>query len=62
MAVDFHLAELPGIEADLPKDPPDDQNAHELVRRNPKIKEQIDMFLRPGGKIDNYCEGPCDPE
>ncbi|MCY1055587.1 hypothetical protein [Nannocystis sp. SCPEA4] len=62
VAVDFKLAELPGIEAKLPPEPPDDQKAHELVRRNPKIREQIDMFLRPGGQIENFCDGPCDPE
>lgn len=62
VVVDFKIPELPGIEAALPKDPPDEYNVHEKVRRNPKIREQIDMFLRPGGKIENPCEGICDPE
>lgn len=60
--VDFHVPELPGIEAKLPPSPPDEFNVHEKVRRNPKIREQIDMFLRPGGQIENFCDGPCDPE
>jgi hypothetical protein len=62
VAVDFMLPELPGIEAKLPPDPPDEYNAHEKVRRNPKIREKIDMFLRTGGQIENFCDGPCDPE
>ncbi|PCC72265.1 hypothetical protein SAMN02745121_01467 [Nannocystis exedens] len=60
--VDFHVPELPGIEAEIPPAPADEHNVHELVRRNPKIREQIDMFLRPGGKIENFCDGACDPE
>lgn len=60
--VDFKIPVLPGIESKLPEEPPDEQNAHELVRRNAKIKEQIDVFLRPGGEITNFCQGPCDPE
>ncbi|MCY1066326.1 hypothetical protein OV090_16220 [Nannocystis sp. RBIL2] len=60
--VDFHVPELPGVEAKIPPEPADEYNVHELVRRNPKIREQIDMFLRPGGQIENFCDGACDPE
>ncbi|MCY1012632.1 hypothetical protein OV079_45290 [Nannocystis pusilla] len=60
--VDFHVPELPGIEAKIPPEPADEYNVHELVRRNPKVREQIDMFLRPGGQIENFCDGACDPE
>ncbi|HRI09392.1 MAG TPA: hypothetical protein PKW35_16335, partial [Nannocystaceae bacterium] len=63
VAVDIHVPEpFPGIYPELPPDPDDAFNAHEAVRRNPKIKDQIDMFLRPGGVITNYCDGACDPE
>ena len=37
-------------------------NVHESVRRNAKIKEQIDNFLQPDGVIEHTCDGPCDPE
>ena len=65
--VDYMVPDPPGIQARLPTE---DQvvevvhgsNVHEGVRRNPKIKEQIDTFLRPGGTITHPCEGPCDPE
>lgn len=60
--VDFHVPELPGVEAKIPPEPADEYNVHEKVRRNPKIREQIDMFLRPGGQIENFCDGACDPE
>lgn len=60
--VDFQLPELPGIEASIPPDPPDEYNVHEKVRRNPKIRDQIDAFMSPGGLIENFCDGPCDPE
>ncbi|MDC0717418.1 hypothetical protein [Nannocystis bainbridge] len=60
--VDYHVPELPGIEAEIPKEPPGEYNVHENVRRNPKIRTQIDMFLRPGGQIENFCDGACDPE
>jgi len=23
---------------------------------------QIDRFLRPGGDVEDFCVGPCDPE
>ena len=61
VVVDYNLDVLPGVYAELPPD--EEQNdVHEQVRRNPKIKEQIDVFLTPGGKIENFCDGPCDPE
>jgi len=28
----------------------------------PTAGAQIDAFLRPGGRIENFCDGPCDPE
>jgi hypothetical protein len=62
VAVDFMYPDPAGIEAELPDPPPDEYNVHEGVRRNPKVRDQIDAFLRPGGEIENFCDGPCDPE
>lgn len=62
VVVDFMVPNPAGIEAKLPESPPDEYNVHEAVRRNPKIREQIDAFLRPGGEIENFCDGPCDPQ
>jgi len=28
----------------------------------PAAGAQIDAFLRPDGRIENFCDGPCDPE
>lgn len=62
VVVDFQFGEPAGIDAELPDKPDDDKNVHEGVRRNPKIRDMIDAFLKPGGKIANFCEGPCDPQ
>mgnify|MGYP002365147663 FL=1 len=62
VVVDYMVPVLPGVEANLPDEPPDEYNVHELVRRNAKIREQIDAFMRPDGVIENFCDGPCDPE
>jgi hypothetical protein len=62
VVVDFMVPDPAGIDAELPEQPPDEYNVHEGVRRNPKIRDQIDAFLRPGGVIDNFCDGPCDPQ
>lgn len=59
--VDYKLAELPGFYCQLP--PPDQTpEVHEEVRRNPKIKAQLNAFFQPDGKITNTCDGLCDPE
>lgn len=65
--VDYMLADPSGIYAQPPteaqlKEVEEGINVHEAVRRNPKIKEQIDNFLQPDGVIEHTCEGPCDPE
>lgn len=63
VVVDFKFGgEQAGIYAEIPPKPEDGKNVHEGVRRNPRIKQQIDTFLRPGGAIENFCDGPCDPE
>lgn len=65
--VDYMLEDPPGIYAQPPTNEQimqveDVLNVHEAVRRNPKIKAQIDTFLQPNGPIEQTCEGPCDPE
>jgi hypothetical protein len=56
---DFGIKPLPDAKA-IP--PVDDTKAHEAVRRLAAAKEQLDRFLRPDGKIEATCQGPCDPE
>lgn len=64
--VDFNLADPPGIYSQPPTDAQLEEleqlNVHEAVRRNEKIKEQIDGFLQVDGVIEHTCDGPCDPE
>jgi hypothetical protein len=57
---DFNLPDpLPGTYAI----PPAARNeVHEGVRVLEAAMDQIDAFLRPGGAIQNFCDGPCDPE
>ena len=62
VALDIKVADPPGIYPEIPPKPAESPNAHEAPRRNPKLKDQIDAFLRPGGAIQNFCDGPCDPE
>jgi hypothetical protein len=28
----------------------------------PAVQAQIDAFLAPGGVLQQFCTGPCDPE
>lgn len=55
---DFGIAPLPSRTAQPSLD---DTIAHEGVRRSKAGQEQLDRFLRPNGKIEATCEGPCDP-
>ncbi len=59
--VDYKLAELPGVYCKLPS-PDQTPEVHEEVRRNAKIKAQLNAFFQPNGMITNTCEGICDPE
>jgi hypothetical protein len=36
-----------------------DNNTHEGVRALPKVIQQIQTFLQPGGQIVDDCAGPC---
>lgn len=57
---DFGVAKpLPGTYADFPLN---GNEVHELVRRNEGGIQQVDAFLRPGGQIEHFCDGPCDPD
>jgi hypothetical protein len=58
--VDFKLTTLPGIYCRLPGE--DEKNdVHEGVRRSAKIKQQLDRFFQPNGRIEDTCGGPCTP-
>lgn len=60
VVVDFHLATEPGIYCRIPT--ADEMNdVHEGVRRNTKIKQQLDLYFQPGAMIQNTCGGPCSP-
>jgi hypothetical protein len=59
--VDYKLTELPGVYCKLPS-PDQEPEVHEEVRRNPKIKTQLNAFFQPDGMITNTCDGVCDPE
>jgi hypothetical protein len=60
VVVDFNLKTLPGVYCRLPTKE-EATDVHEGVRRNPKIKQQLDQFFQPGGLIQNTCGGPCTP-
>jgi hypothetical protein len=61
VVVDFKLDALPGVYCKIPTEA-EKNDVHEGVRRNVKIKEQLDLFFRPDGMIQNTCSGACDPE
>ncbi len=56
--LDFHVSPEPGIEANPPAS---NNQVHEGVRREPAIREAISRFLKPGGVIEQTCDGVCDP-
>ncbi|MCB9597026.1 MAG: hypothetical protein H6719_30160 [Sandaracinaceae bacterium] len=56
--------DIPGVS---PRDPgtrnPGGENAtHEAVRRTDSARDQIDAFARPDGRVEQICDGACDPE
>ncbi|MBK8168747.1 MAG: hypothetical protein IPK60_00200 [Sandaracinaceae bacterium] len=38
-----------------------DTTAHEGVRRDPRAQMQLDAFLRPDGRVQNFCGTMCSP-
>ena len=56
---DFHIDPAPGTLA-IP--PIDDTPVHEAVRRLAAAQEQLSRFLMPNGRIEQTCDGVCDPE
>lgn len=61
VVIDFKLATEPGLECRVPTEA-EKNDVHEGVRRNVKVKDQLDLFFQPDGQIENTCEGACDPE
>jgi len=39
--------------------PANDNGVHEAIRRLDAAQQQIDTFLRPDGRVENFCSGPC---
>lgn len=49
-----------GTPLPLTNTPPLEENGvHEAVRRLDAAQRQIDAFLRPDGRVENFCDGPC---
>lgn len=60
VVLDFKLAKLPGIYNKVPDDS-ESTDVHEGVRRDPKMKQQLDRFFQKNGTIQDTCTGPCTP-
>ncbi len=54
---DFGLAPEPTT--NIP--PTDGEDPHGKVRKLPSAEKSLDQFLRTG-KVESFCDGPCDPE
>lgn len=60
--MDFGLTgELPGTYA-IPPNRDEENTVHEDVRRSAAGIQQIDRFFHPDGRIEQTCDGVCDPE
>lgn len=46
----------------LGNEPPDENEAHECVRRRVTAQQQTDAFFHADGVIQSFCEGACDPD
>ena len=57
--LDFGIEPMPGY---LAVPPSKDTGVHEEVRRLPTTREQLSRFLKPGGLVEQTCDGVCDPE
>lgn len=58
------LVESDGGYPDTPRTntAPPPNAGHEGLRALPAMQAQIDAFLRPDGRVEQFCTGPCDPE
>jgi hypothetical protein len=54
---DFHLPDPP-----ITNTPPAENDVHGQMRGLVPIQAQIDRFLRPDGRVEQFCTGPCDPD
>jgi hypothetical protein len=43
-------------------EPPEDNSAHQCVRRTASFAAQVDAFWHPDGLVTFTCDGACDPE
>jgi len=48
-----------GVDSTIPSE---NNKVHDNVRKQDVVWKQIDGFLKPDGKIQSYCDGPCDPQ
>ncbi|GIW44498.1 MAG: hypothetical protein KatS3mg077_1780 [Candidatus Binatia bacterium] len=55
----YDIEPFPAIQPIPPTEP---NEVHEGQRELRSAQRQVDAFFRPGGLIENFCEGPCDPE
>lgn len=60
--VELDYRDVYDLEPVLTAQPPAPNGIHEAIRRNPRVQQQVDAFLRPDGVVTQTCEGPCDPE
>ena len=52
--------DVDGVAAPLTNTPPaGDNGVHEAVRRLSATQDQINAFLRPDGRVENFCGGAC---
>lgn len=56
------MVDMDCLVAPVPKQniPPfEGEDSHECPRRARPLQDQLDFFLRPDGKVKNFCDGPC---
>lgn len=52
--------DVDGVASPLTNTPPTVENGvHEAVRRLTAAQDQINAFLRPDGRVENFCDGAC---
>ncbi len=45
--------------ASEPEDSVISSSVHETVRRDPRVQQQLDAFMRPDGRVQDFCTGLC---